>query len=202
MSATAQADCTGSMTCLDVAQEHATELWLVAQWLAESTEEAEDLTRQTLIAGCRDFDPVGPVADLRTRLLGIMVDLYQHRRPSGEMWTRTGVGCAVWAGENSAGEPGGGAVTDRGVGPAGLERAVRQLPDSLRIPVLLADVLNLSYHEIAHVVGIPAGAVRSRISRGRSLLLATLGSSAGSGASDSRLYSQPYDSPEPLSSQL
>lgn len=47
---------------------------------------------------------------------------------------------------------------------------VARLPDEFREPVLLRDLEDLSYDEIAAVLGVPAGTVRSRIHRGRCLL--------------------------------
>jgi RNA polymerase sigma-70 factor (ECF subfamily) len=51
-----------------------------------------------------------------------------------------------------------------------LERAVDALPDSFREVVILADLQGFSYREIADVLGIPIGTVRSRLARGRALL--------------------------------
>jgi RNA polymerase sigma-70 factor (ECF subfamily) len=51
-----------------------------------------------------------------------------------------------------------------------LERAVDALPESFRMVVLLADLQGLSYLEVADVLEIPIGTVRSRLARGRSLL--------------------------------
>lgn len=57
---------------------------------------------------------------------------------------------------------------------ARLARALDELPESLRLAVLLRDVAELDYAEIAEVLGVPGGTVRSRIARGRSRLAATL----------------------------
>ncbi len=55
-----------------------------------------------------------------------------------------------------------------------LDRALQQLPLDFRAPVVLRDLLGLDYAEIASVLGIPAGTVRSRISRGRAALARAL----------------------------
>lgn len=47
---------------------------------------------------------------------------------------------------------------------------VRELPDEYREAVVLRDMEALSYEEIATVLGLPIGTVRSRIHRGRVLL--------------------------------
>jgi len=56
-----------------------------------------------------------------------------------------------------------------------VERALFALPEPYRSAVVLRDVKELSYEEIADVLGIPAGTVMSRIHRGRALLRAALG---------------------------
>lgn len=57
-------------------------------------------------------------------------------------------------------------VTDRLV----LDTALAELPDDLRAAVVLRDVANLDYAEIAEALEVPLGTVKSRISRGRSAL--------------------------------
>ncbi len=48
-----------------------------------------------------------------------------------------------------------------------IELALDALPDELRIAVLLTDVEELSYSEVASICRIPIGTVRSRLFRGR-----------------------------------
>jgi RNA polymerase sigma-70 factor (ECF subfamily) len=55
-----------------------------------------------------------------------------------------------------------------------VERALRQLPEEFRAPVLFVDLEGLSYDETAAVLEIPVGTVRSRLYRGRRLLFALL----------------------------
>ena len=51
-----------------------------------------------------------------------------------------------------------------------LRAAIRALPEEFRTAVLLRDLEGLSYEEVAEVLGIPIGTVRSRLARGRALL--------------------------------
>jgi len=51
-----------------------------------------------------------------------------------------------------------------------LEEALGRLPEVYRWAVLLADVSELSYREIAEVMGCPVGTVMSRVGRGRRAL--------------------------------
>ena len=48
--------------------------------------------------------------------------------------------------------------------------ALESLPETFRMPVLLADVDGFSYKEIAEVLDIPIGTVMSRLHRGRKAL--------------------------------
>jgi RNA polymerase sigma-70 factor (ECF subfamily) len=62
-------------------------------------------------------------------------------------------------------------VADR----SALDRALAALPTEFRAPVVLRDLCQLDYAEIADVLAIPPGTVRSRIARGRAHLARTLG---------------------------
>lgn len=60
-----------------------------------------------------------------------------------------------------------------------LEWALRQLGEDFRVPVILRDVADLDYDEIADTLGIPIGTVKSRIARGRRQLVELLGNRVG-----------------------
>ena len=53
---------------------------------------------------------------------------------------------------------------------AEVERALSELPADYRLAILLADVEDLTYEDIAHVVECPIGTVMSRLNRGRKML--------------------------------
>ncbi len=56
-----------------------------------------------------------------------------------------------------------------------LDTAVAALPTEFRLPVVLRDVGDLDYAEIAIILDIPVGTVKSRIARGRGALAGALG---------------------------
>ena len=56
-----------------------------------------------------------------------------------------------------------------------LDDALDRLPEDLRIAVILRDVADFDYSEIATTLDIPVGTVKSRISRGRAALASSLG---------------------------
>jgi RNA polymerase sigma-70 factor (ECF subfamily) len=57
-----------------------------------------------------------------------------------------------------------------------IDDALAELPEEFRTPVVLRDLCDLDYAEIAETLGIPPGTVRSRIARGRAQLARRLGS--------------------------
>lgn len=67
-----------------------------------------------------------------------------------------------------------GAVAER----LDVDAALRRLPLDFRAPVVLRDLCGLDYAEIAEVLAIPPGTVRSRIARGRAALVPLLGNPA------------------------
>jgi len=55
-----------------------------------------------------------------------------------------------------------------------IEAALLTLPDEFRLPVVLRDIADLDYAEIAEVLDVPIGTVKSRIARGRGQLATAL----------------------------
>lgn len=56
-----------------------------------------------------------------------------------------------------------------------IHTALTRIPDEFRVAVVLRDVADLDYAEIAEELSIPIGTVRSRIARGRAALARELG---------------------------
>ena len=55
-----------------------------------------------------------------------------------------------------------------------IERAVQRLPKDQRTVVILRDIENLPYEEIADITGFPPGTVKSKLFRARKKLLEEL----------------------------
>ena len=51
-----------------------------------------------------------------------------------------------------------------------ITRALQRLPEDFRTVVLLCDVEGFTYEEIANMLDVPIGTIRSRLHRGRNLL--------------------------------
>jgi RNA polymerase sigma-70 factor (ECF subfamily) len=56
-----------------------------------------------------------------------------------------------------------------------LDRGLARLPEEQRTVILLVGLEGMSYEEVAEVVGVPVGTVRSRLSRGREMLRRLMG---------------------------
>jgi len=56
-----------------------------------------------------------------------------------------------------------------------IDAALDRLPEEFRVAVVLRDIADLDYAEIAAALDVPVGTVKSRIARGRAQLVAMLG---------------------------
>jgi len=160
---------------------HAPNLLAVACRLARSRHDAEDLVQDTLVKDIRAKDQYESGTNLKAWLLKILKNTFINR------YRRSGLERAVFDGPSA--DP----LADGWIGtstlramrdPEGqalqpvLEReivaALDTLPEEFRLIVVLADVEELSYKEIADLVGCPIGTVMSRLHRGRRLLKSRL----------------------------
>jgi RNA polymerase sigma-70 factor (ECF subfamily) len=85
------------------------------------------------------------------------------------------------------------AVADR----LAIDQALAELPDDFRIPVVMRDVGDLDYAEIALELDIPVGTVKSRIARGRRMLVERLGNQDQPPGRPSDVPPQPPPTPPP-----
>ena len=64
---------------------------------------------------------------------------------------------------------------DEVIGTSDAAAALASIPEEFRAAVVLADVQDLPYEQIAEVLAVPVGTVKSRVHRGRVALAAALG---------------------------
>lgn len=74
-----------------------------------------------------------------------------------------------------------------------IDDALAELPEDYKVAVVLRDVCDLDYAEIAAVIDIPVGTVKSRIARGRQLLVRRLGNRDDQGERPSTDERSDYD---------
>jgi len=126
--------------------------------------DAEDLVQETYLRAYRGFDRYTPGTNARAWLYTILhrvrTDAFRKAGRSPDTVELKNDGPAVPPTAQEALASGG----------EDLERALGQLPEVFRTAVVLRDVEELSYEEIAGVMAVPLGTVMSRIHRGRSML--------------------------------
>jgi RNA polymerase sigma-70 factor (ECF subfamily) len=148
--------------------EHAAALYRLAYHLAGNADEAEDLTQETYLRAYRGFAGFRG-GDVRAWLFTILRHVFldecrRHRRMptivSADEDARafTPQDAGTWA-------PSAEAEALRRLPSDAVERAFAELPPDWRLVVLLADVEELSYREIAEIMEIPLGTVMSRLHR-------------------------------------
>lgn len=137
-----------------------------ARMLCADAAAADDLVQDTLERACTRLAQWRPGSDLRAWAFTIMHNLFvsETRRPRYRLEA---------AHESLPGEVAADAAPDPAAGWAealDLERALRALPQAQRQVLLLVAFEDMSYEQVASVVGVPAGTVMSRLSRARARL--------------------------------
>lgn len=138
-----------------------------ARMLCADRAAADDLVQDTLERACARLGQWRPGSDLRAWTFTIMHNLFvsETRRPRYRLEAAQDT--------LPEGEPGHDAAPDPSAGWADaldLERALRSLPQVQRQVLLLVAFEDLSYDQVATVVGVPTGTVMSRLSRARARL--------------------------------
>jgi RNA polymerase sigma-70 factor, ECF subfamily len=82
-----------------------------------------------------------------------------------------------------------------------IDAALADLPEEFRVPVVMRDVGDLDYAEIAVELSVPIGTVKSRIARGRRMLLERLGNRAQGGERPTSEESTGTAGPQPAGEQ-
>jgi RNA polymerase sigma-70 factor (ECF subfamily) len=155
------------------AMQYAPQLYSAALRMTRNAADAEDLVQETYLRAYRSFATFTDGTNLRAWLFRILTNTFinsyraKQRRPQETdladvedlyLYRRIGgVGAALSA-EDTLFD----LFTDGEV-----KAALENLPEAFRLPVLLADVEQFSYKEIAEMLDIPIGTVMSRLHRGR-----------------------------------
>src|SRR5512138_1139230 len=162
---------------LDECMSHMDALYGVACRLTRNPTEAEDLVQDALLKAMRARDQFHAGTNLKAWLFRILTNTFinKYRRgglersvlegpdadPLVDGWVSASTMRSLRDPETQALRP---------LIEAEISHALEQLPDEFRLAVLLSDVEELSYKEIADIMGCPVGTVMSRLYRGRRLL--------------------------------
>lgn len=164
-------------------QRHSARLWAVALRTVGEPEEAADALQEAMISAFRragDFRGQSAVTTWLHRIV-VNASVDRLRRRSGRS--------VNWSGDEDALETlaaRGGGLADSGTSPASpagpetaetvevrleVDAALRRLPPQQRAVLVLVDMLGYPVAEVAEILDISPGTVKSRCARGRARLL-------------------------------
>jgi RNA polymerase sigma-70 factor (ECF subfamily) len=154
-------------------------LYNVASWLSRNPADAEDLVQETFLKALRGFSSFEPGSNFKAWIFRILRNTYLTSRTGlaamrtvaleDELADRNESGSALFpegAIDRETPEKNLIRLSDR----AALHAAMEKLPPPLLEVILLCDVEEMKYREIATVLEIPIGTVMSRIARARTAL--------------------------------
>ena len=154
---------------------HLAGLFRLAMWLARDRSEAEDLVQDTFTQALQSFHRFESGTNCRAWLVRVMFHVNSNRRRANARLQLVSDSDERIA-ETIAFDP----PTPEGLTEEEVLRALRSLPPQFEEVVLLSDVEEMTYKEIAETVGVPIGTVMSRLHRGRKLMRAELANYAHS----------------------
>jgi RNA polymerase sigma factor (sigma-70 family) len=154
-------------------------LYNFAFWLARNQNDAEDLVQETYLKALRSYASFEPGTNFRPWIFQILKNTFLSSRSKLERRM-------TFAVESEEGLP---ATSDTPesllLGRSDMDAvrsAIEQLPVIFREVILLCDVEDASYREIAEILSIPLGTVMSRLARARKLVRASLRSTTAPGS--------------------
>lgn len=148
---------------------HLNDLYRHARHVIGNPTEAEDVVQETYHQAWKSFHRFTPGTNCRAWLFRILFHVISHHR---RKWL-----APLWHAETdetvldslTAALPLAPELKDEDI-----LAALDDIPPQFRVVILLADVEEFTYQEIADMLQIPIGTVMSRLSRGRKLLAASL----------------------------
>jgi RNA polymerase sigma-70 factor, ECF subfamily len=158
----------------DAALPHLDEVYTLARYLMRNTDDAEDAVQECYLRALRHFDSYrGPA--MKPWLLAILRNVCKTefvRRSRREVLTDYAQDESVteempmWQEPQASPEKMMLQQQDRST----IRRLVEELPEPFREAIVLREMNDLSYKEIAEVAGVPVGTVMSRLARARAML--------------------------------
>lgn len=137
-------------------------LYHVAKTILSSDCDCEDAVQEAILVGYEKLNTLRQPQYFRTWLVRILINecyrIHRANRP------------VVYLEEYLQTEP----CDDTPPPDTDLYHAIRDLPEPLRLPVVLYYIEGYSVREIHEVMGIPGGTVKSRLSRARKALKLSL----------------------------
>ncbi len=156
---------------------HLDDVYRYAMSLSRDVTEAEDLVQDTFLQALRHQEQFTPGTNARAWLFTICRNLFlRGRERRGREEPTEGEALEALAADAAPAAPpdaDGGFLAAPELDDV-IRRELDRLPEEYREVVMLSDLQDLSYAEIAGVLGVPVGTVKSRLFRGRRLLQQSL----------------------------
>ena len=154
----------------DLAMPLVTSAYNLARWLVQNGNDAEDLVQETYLKAFQNFGSFQAGTNFRAWLFRILRNTFLTSRSTLERRMTVELN---WEEELPL-------LDDNCLSPeslliqkadiAAIRDAIEKLPFHYREVVLLCDVEDLTYREIAQVIEIPMGTVMSRLARARKVI--------------------------------
>jgi RNA polymerase sigma-70 factor (ECF subfamily) len=155
----------------EVARDHGRFLYNVAYRLTGNDDDARDLVQESLLRVRRGLETYQP-GSLEGWLARIVTNVFldevrrKRRRPLQALPDDPDRVLPPFVGADDAAAAAGLSTE--------IQAALAALPEEFRVPVVLRDVADRTYEDIAGALGVPVGTVRSRLHRGRRMLRTAL----------------------------
>jgi RNA polymerase sigma-70 factor (ECF subfamily) len=169
----------GDRAALDeLLRTHYDRVFAVCRRITGNEADAADAAQEAMIAlvrGLQRFDGRSAFSTWAYRVAtNASLDELRRRRRRPVAQNLAGEGGHDERQAPELGDPSAGLPFDRIGEREAIEAALVTLPDEFRVPVVLRDVADLEYADIADILGVPVGTVKSRIARGRAQLAGRL----------------------------
>ncbi len=155
-----------------VALPHIDDVFALARYLLRDVSDAEDAVQECYLRAFRHFHTFRGEA-IKPWLLAILRNVCraEQARRAGPVTSvdieAEAEACApLWSNESESPET----EALRRLDGQELQRLIEELPEPFREALVLREVNDLDYREIATVVGVPVGTVMSRLARARTML--------------------------------
>lgn len=153
---------------------HLDRLFRLAMWLERDRQAAEDLVQDTLIQALKSFHRYTPGTNCRAWLVTILQHLRSNRRRAAFRQREVQEVDDSLA-ETVAFVP----AVPQTLTDEDMLAALRGIPELYQDIIVLCDVEDMTYKDIAEALSIPIGTVMSRLHRGRAALRKQLACGAG-----------------------
>ena len=142
-------------------------LYNYARWLTRDAVEAEDLVQETYLKGLRGFGSFAPGTNFRAWMYRILRNTFLTSRSGLRAAPQLSIEDDREQVEQSLANTGTESILISRIDARALRGVIEELPLPFREVLLLADVEEMSYREIAEALSIPVGTVTSRLMRAR-----------------------------------